>query len=163
MDHVEEHLRRVYAAEQAWRRQNAKAGQSISISGAADLLGDIIHNPEHEETEGLENLRNLYNSGQVQPYNHLTHGGDPEKVGGFVLPHETTVVLNVPRLTVGDVTHEGSHLLNYALRRGMKGRSNAEAHDSGFVGQHIDTAKFALGEDAGEHLQGLYRTLDLLG
>jgi hypothetical protein len=161
MDHVDEHLQRIYRAEQIWKRQNPEANRSISMSGAADLLGDIIHNPEHEETEGLENLRNLYNSGQVRVYNHLIHGGDPEKVGGFVLPQETEIFLNAPKLTVGNVTHEGSHLLNYALRRGMKNRTNAEHHDAGFAAQHINVAKFALGENAGEHLRALYRALDI--
>lgn len=63
----------LYHAENRWRDRNPDAARSISLEGARDLIGELIHHSRFDEVPDIEKIRAGYNPENVQMRPFVPH------------------------------------------------------------------------------------------
>jgi hypothetical protein len=98
----------VYSAEHRWAANSSRAGRTISLGAARDLLGEIVNDPRFNK--GNVNLATPEEMEDITGQKGLIAASAVEKDAGR---HTGRALFNSNApLTVNAVTHEASHLVN---------------------------------------------------
>lgn len=121
---------RVYRAEAAWKRGDAFGGQSISLQGARDLIGEILSHSSMDDLPGIREVRQRFDPSQIgfhplSPSSGLPMVGRQWRPGIMGLTDSATGHVGlrpmdfedfegnpVQELFLGTASHEASHLVN---------------------------------------------------
>jgi hypothetical protein len=178
MDHMQEITKRLYRAEALWKNTNPKAGQSISLGGAADLVGEIVHDPIHDGIPGIEDMRaNFRKAKVIKSYNPIINSdmapktlgktevripydkqGEFERNSQGVVNVRPKVIFRPDRLTVGLATHEATHLVE-GVGRLITETDPALSHNVMYARNHLRSVHAAVAEGAANELREHYENL----
>lgn len=140
----------LYIAEHAWQRNNAAAGQTISLGGARDLHEEVLFHPSMDSIPGIEDSRAAFKAGRIHqiPLLHRLTG-----MRAITNRAGSTLYDRTQPLRVGTVTHEAVHA---ALANATPEGAPIVGHGWGFARAHAYGAHHVLGGDAGEALANEY-------
>lgn len=142
----------IYKAERIWRGSTPSAGRSISPQAAYDLTGEIIHHPNANSIEGIQNVREAFTPEKFKLHTPGTEFELPQGLHAATTS-EGHIIVRPERLTPGIITHEASHLVT---RLSSQFDEHLPQHDAAFARQHVETAHAVLGRPAGRRLSLAY-------
>lgn len=162
--HPSDQTKSLYNAEIAWRESNPEAGKTVSLQGAKDKIGEIIHSPSSDHFPGIERVRAEYDPKNVRQVS-LTSTTLPR---GLMAGTDARgrVYMRGHGLRMGVVTHEAAHLANlYGEQYTHQGLNEPSEHREGkagyahqwaFARSHLYVIHHELEKNAAKHLHEIY-------
>lgn len=159
--HPENQTGRLYTAEKGWRDSNIDALQTISLTGARDLVGEIIHDPKNDEIPNIDQVRSEFDPKAIR-FHHIGLRLPPEMQAATTPTGH--IILRPESMNTGIITHEASHFM-HRLGQQFSGYGENISGDAGFGHQwpfartHLWVVHHNISHEAATELYEHYRRL----